>query len=662
MKKLSMFGIALAVMLSLIIPVSVNVHAASGSMTAAVKSSTITVTVKNLGAGTVYGYETNQYHPNDPLKGLSTEITSTGSYTVGSYSGGTKTFTINRYDENGRDRLYCKYYLISSSNKIVKGPIYATSETSRKKKIAFKQKSKKGLSNENSTNMKYAKDLGASSITINLNLSQIMYANKPSDESNAIRFKSNGNTYYFSKSSINGYDNMISAATKNKMNVVAIIAAWSTENRTMFSDALRYPHGNSQMGTNTSNDQGRDEYIAMVEFLADRYSQGSQYGLISTYVVGNEIDYTSHFCTSHNLNQYMVEYERSLRITNLAVKKYAGDATVAIPLTHYWKGDSAKIGKECFDALRPYDMCNWLGKVTKQQGNYNWGLAYHCYSAYLTSSDPWRTDTHGGLISGNYKTSKIISFANLEILQGYLEQSSMKCGGKIRGVYLTESSISSFPGKKADYINQAGNMAAAYFKIANLSCVKTFNYYRLQDHPAEYKNGLRGGLLTLKGKKKPVYKLYKYLDTLDFTKYANEYLKSMNYYKNANKKNYVSYGTRKVQSYYDCMFAFTNRYKIRYYSSKALKSSLKKYDSGMPTSIKAIRGKRSISIRWKKSSKASGYRILVNGKSKGTTTKSSFTIKKLKRGKKYHITVQAYKKVKGKKYYGFRSMTPVWTK
>jgi hypothetical protein len=345
----------------------------------------------------------------------------------------------------------------------------------------------------------------------------------------------------------------------------------------------------------------------------------------------------------------------------LAAKKYAGDVTVAMPLTHYWRGDSAKIGKENFGGLRPYDMCNWLGKVTKQQGNYNWGLAYHCYSAYLTSSDPWRTDTHGGLISGNYKTSTESSFANLEVLQGYLEQSSMKCNGKIRGVYLTESSISSTKNKKQDYVNQAGNMASAYLKIANLSCIKTFNYYRLKDNPAEAKNLLRGGLLTQSGKKKPIYTVYKYVDTLNFTKFANKYLSSMNYYKNANKKKYYSYGKGNVQSYYDCMFAFTDRYKIKYTSAKALKSSLKKYDSGIPTNLKATRKKRSTTVRWKKSN-ASGYRILVNGKSKGLTTGNVFTIRGLSRHKKYHITVQAYKKVNGKRYYGFRSMFPVWTK
>lgn len=73
---------------------------------------------------------------------------------------------------------------------------------------------------------------------------------------------------------------------------------------------------------------------------------------------------------------------------------------------------------------------------------------------------------------------------------------------------------------------------------------------------------------------------------------------------------------------------------------------------------KAGKGKRSVS--WKKNSKASGYQIRYSLKSsfsgaKTVTVRSGKTTTKkltgLKRGKRYYITVRAYKMVKGKKYY-----------
>ena len=77
--------------------------------------------------------------------------------------------------------------------------------------------------------------------------------------------------------------------------------------------------------------------------------------------------------------------------------------------------------------------------------------------------------------------------------------------------------------------------------------------------------------------------------------------------------------------------------------------------------VKAAKaGKRKLSVSWRKNSKASGYQIRYSLKSSFSGAKTVMvrsgktTTKKLtglKRGKRYYITVRAYKTVKGKKYY-----------
>ncbi len=68
--------------------------------------------------------------------------------------------------------------------------------------------------------------------------------------------------------------------------------------------------------------------------------------------------------------------------------------------------------------------------------------------------------------------------------------------------------------------------------------------------------------------------------------------------------------------------------------------------------------KKSIKVTWKKVSGASGYEVSysLNKKfkkaKKKTTTKTSYTIKKLKKKKTYYVRVRAYKTVNGKKLYG----------
>lgn len=69
--------------------------------------------------------------------------------------------------------------------------------------------------------------------------------------------------------------------------------------------------------------------------------------------------------------------------------------------------------------------------------------------------------------------------------------------------------------------------------------------------------------------------------------------------------------------------------------------------------------KKSLKISFDKVPSASTYRIYVNGKLKGTTSKTSFTIQKLKAGTEYQITVQAGKKVGKTTFYG--AMSDIFT-
>lgn len=712
MKKIVSILLTMVVAFSLITTNSVNTKAASSSMSVKVYQDQIMITLKNIGrSGTIYGYKANSYADEDNNTGISTKDSS--DFTVGTYnpSTGTNTFKVDRYDEDGYDRLYDKYYLLSSDDDIIKSPVYATfisdtklnpessttektdttststtsdtsgnatttstssttattSETSTSSttstsnseddtkinNVRFTQKSKKGLFNENMTNVKYASNLGVSSITINLDIGGLMYSDDHPD--NAIEYKSNGKTYYFSKGAVEYYDSLIIPASKKKMNVIAVTAPWASAGTDTYPNSMRYPGKKGGiLGTNTSTTDGLARYTAIMEFLAHRYSRSAKTGLISTYVIGNEVDFTNNFYNCNKLNTFMVEYERTLRISNLAVKKYAKNANVAISLTHYWNGDEKKLGKENKNAysLRPYQMLNWLASFTNKQGAYDWSIAPHCYGTMTTTSRMTYIDTKMNWLSSSYKTSKQITFTNLDVLQAYLSQSSKRYNGKIRSVYLTESGVGS--GKKeskTQLASQAANLAFSYIKVANLSCIKSYNYYRLKDHATEKKHKFTPGLLTTTGKKKPAYNVYKYCDTASFGNVSRKYLSSLSFYKNGNKKQLNSYTNGKLHSYFNALHIYTNKYKISYSSWNCLKTSAKKYDSGVPTNIRATNRGTNATVKWS-DSKASGFRILVNGKVVGKTTKRSYRCYGLKRFKKDYITVQAYKKKNGKYYYG----------
>ena len=66
-------------------------------------------------------------------------------------------------------------------------------------------------------------------------------------------------------------------------------------------------------------------------------------------------------------------------------------------------------------------------------------------------------------------------------------------------------------------------------------------------------------------------------------------------------------------------------------------------------------------IKWGKVSKATGYQVYratsKNGKYKriATTTKTSYTDKSVKGGRKYYYKVRTYRKTGGKNYYSSQS-------
>lgn len=539
----------------------IQAKTATTGMSVSVNANTVKIKVtKPTSAGRLYAYNANEYASADKMRGISSRILSTGIDLGAIKKGKSKTISWQRYGVDGRDHLYNKYYILNGK-KIVKGPIYATSVSAAYGKVGFTQKSIKGIYTEDDLNKaSYASDLKANSITYNLGLQDLMYSNvNTTVPADAITFESNGKTYYFNKATVDNFDAKIKDASARGMNVIAVLIPWAQEG-SLYPAEMRYnsPKSKITWGTNTSNDLGRDDYIAMVEFLANRYSQSKDQGYISTYVIGNEIDFTHYFYSTSNLNKYMEEYARSLRLSNLAVKKYASNANVAAPFTHYWAKSSGQVYKESpSPSFAPKKMLDWLAKYTNARGAYDWAIAPHPYGVINTKSNQAYYDTRTGAINNNYKTSKELTFTNFEILDEYLSTKALKYKGKQRSVYLTESGASSGNMKSATRFNeQAGTLAMAYYKVAHLKFVKSYNYYRLQDNVQEAKNSLTCGLLKPDGTKKPAYNVYKYIDTKSSNSKSKKYLKAISFYKDGKKK--VS--GKKLKSWKDAMPVYKTKF------------------------------------------------------------------------------------------------------
>lgn len=574
-----------------------NVTESQISMISAVKESNVELTLdsnaEEVGTGTVkiVSVKSYQYLEGDGFYGVSTDIVKLSdaeNYVVGEYQlGSKKTVTLNRYDDesaSGYDKLYNKYYLIGEG-KIVKGPVYATEIEAKYSEVpVLSNKSKKGLFAEFNGNSAY-KDLGASHTVINLPIETLIRPNElfedgqaiafPIDESEKqdyFEFVSNGKTYYFNKTLVKEWDREISSYYKLGSQITAIILARPNSNDETFPQKLTYAPwstvGTRLMGLNTSNAYGFEYYVAVIEFLANRYSENNfENGYISNYVIGNEIDYARDYnriSEKHaSIDTYMEEYSRLMRLANLATRKYSKDITVCMPLTQAWAGKGYVLDNpEAVQAYAPKQMVEWLNTKSKLEGDYNWGLAPHVYGYHLAQAGVYYLDTfenkkavlgEGDMVGGinvgmtnDFNTTTKLTFSNLELLDDYLNQNALKFNNSTRSVYLTESGVSSY--WNGDIYGgeniQAGIIASAYYKISQLDSIKSFNYYRAFDNLDEMVNYACFGLVKrdssgeLAGYK-PAYEVFKYIDTQYSKLVADKYLKYIEYFdKNQNLQRY----------------------------------------------------------------------------------------------------------------------------
>ncbi len=514
--------------------------------------------VGDSGTARVYRYHPESYFSGDSMRGLSTNLDD-GEYIAEYNCGASEDITCARYTSDGVDHLYDKYYVLQGT-RILSGPVYASEIYSFRNVGRFDVVTKKGLTVEDGTTIQQAIDMGVGSTVVNWDMCSLIYANEdangnPIDNSSkdVYEFESNGETFYFDAGYVKEQDGLISAYSRAGINVSLVIISWAKTRTNSYPEALRYNTNNQDtqtMAFNTSTERGRRYWVAAMEFLAERYSRSSQFGVVNQFIIGNEIDYTYDWYLLQpqsvngvnqrmDFNTFMEEFARTFRLANLAVKKYNAGAKVVVSLTHNWaescltsygfKPTSTTTVR--YNSYAPKDIVDWLSTYEKARGDYDWGLSVHPYPIGTTSSNPTTTDlTPPGVakpITGDCNTSPWITAANLELYQLYLDKPVNQYKGQTRTVSITEGSICNLNRDKVSaeeyrqsLYEQAASVAQYYYRAACIPCINEIDYFEYHDQ-GTYKLGLAEE----NGTEKPSCNVWRYVDTDKSFGYANRYLK-----------------------------------------------------------------------------------------------------------------------------------------
>lgn len=363
------------------------------------------------------------------------------------------------------------------------------------------------------------KILGIKQTLININLPAIMAVN-PDRET--IKFECQGKTYHFLKDKVDKIDEFMEESHSNGLLVTAILLnsprLFESEGEKELLDKVIHPGFDWDCSEtfisafNMEQKEGQDYYRAFIEFLASRYSrEDGRYGRMCGFIISNEVDsqYIWGNAGEMPVEQYVREYEAALRLAWLSARKYYSNFRVYVSLDHMWTRTY-----RVTEPLRYYrgrDVIDYLNKYSKENGDFDWGVAYHPYPENLMYPDFYNDRS----AVFDYGTERI-TFKNIEMLPAYLSQEQFLCKGRERRIILSEQGFNSRNEDPYTLKQGAASYCLAYQKVKKLPTIDMITHHAYVDNRYEF--GLNLGIRRLNdddtpGEPKPIYYVMRDMDT-----------------------------------------------------------------------------------------------------------------------------------------------------
>ena len=237
---------------------------------------------------------------------------------------------------------------------------------------------------------------------------------------------------------------------------------------------------------NLSTPEGARLWRAAFEFLADWFSRADdEHGRVVGYIIGNEVNVHWQW---HNLGRMprsaaVAEYEREMRLAHTAIRRTSSSARAYMSLTHFWTIDP---DADHWRSMPGRYFIEEFARRARAGGDFDWHLAHHPYPEDLGNPRTWLDKT-----APQSPDAKRITFKNLEQLDAFFAQPSLRFRGVRRSIILSEQGFHSKGDAQGDR-DQAAGFCYAWEKVSRLAGIDAFILHRHVDH--QYEGGLNLGL------------------------------------------------------------------------------------------------------------------------------------------------------------------------
>jgi hypothetical protein len=404
--------------------------------------------------------------------------------------GSSGTVAVPRFAEDGRDRLLSRFVVIRrrAAGDLLASFAHWTDVFPVATTLAnLVPRNKKGLAGfvGDPLQTRDVDAFGVGSVTVNLFLNTL-FQDDPAP--GAAPVTAAGHTWYLRLEAWEKLDATLLAAAERHLVVLGIILLspapqWAASDLGALLQHPNYEHGGICSMPNLTTPEGAAAYVMVLDALAKRYERADgRYGRIHRWIVHNEVDAGGQWTNAGWLPElaYLDQYYRSMRLTDLVVRRQDPSAEVLVSLTHNWASAESR-------RFPPRTLLEDLIELSRDEGDFPWGVAYHAYPS-LHGELPW-SDPRSTF---SFDTPRI-TFRNVEVLDAWMRRRAARYEGRtVRDVYLSELGANSRDYGASALAEQAAALAYVWRKIAPLSTILGFDYHNWRDNREE--GGLRIGL------------------------------------------------------------------------------------------------------------------------------------------------------------------------
>lgn len=238
-------------------------------------------------------------------------------------------------------------------------------------------------------------------------------------------------------------------------------------------------------------------------FFAQRYAKNGQAPIdfIIGYQVNEWVNWYNLGYSADQLDKTVRTYTAVVRLADLALRSQSANSRVYVPLSNLWATG------------RPF-----LSAFAAEMGaDRAWSVAVSPYASNALDDGIW--DDQG---AENSRYSTYLTMNNIGVLKDFLEEEPYLYQNTRRSVIIDDFAVHGTSGDDASQERQAASFVYAYYTASGAEFIDAFIWHRIMDGAGEQ---CSLGLRQLDAEEKPIYELFREIDTQRGSKAAEQYAK-----------------------------------------------------------------------------------------------------------------------------------------